>query len=101
VIGEDIITKFVDVKNAENINHLKRCKRRKQMSDYINTLTVILEEPIKDEYCKELINAIEMIKGVKKVKIGNVDNIENHIANDKAIDKYFKAIVKVLQGENK
>jgi maltooligosyltrehalose synthase len=32
VIGEDIITKFVDVKNAENINHLKRCKRRKQMT---------------------------------------------------------------------
>ena len=67
------------------------------MSDYINTLTVILEEPIKDEYCKELINAIEMIKGVKKVELGNVDNIENHIASERAKEKYFRKIMQIFK----
>lgn len=67
------------------------------MSDYINTLTVILEEPIKDEYCKELINAIEMIKGVKKVELGNIDNIENHIAYERLKAKYLNEIFKIFK----
>jgi len=37
------------------------------MTDRINTITVVLEKPIRDDDCEAILNSIRMIKGVLTV----------------------------------
>lgn len=45
------------------------------MTDRVNTLTVILEHPIRDDDVEPLMDAIRSHRGVLDVKLGEVDGM--------------------------
>ncbi len=49
------------------------------MSDRINTITVVLEKPIRDDDCESILTSIQMIKGVLSAK-PNVASPEEYMA---------------------
>lgn len=53
------------------------------MSNRINTVTVILEEEIRDDDCEVILNAIRMIKGVLSVT-PNIANVGEYMAIERA-----------------
>lgn len=53
------------------------------MTDRLNTLTVVLEQPIRDDDAEVIINAIKMVKGVLSVK-GNVADHTEYMAEERA-----------------
>lgn len=53
------------------------------MSDRINTLTIVLDQPYRDDDVEQIVNAIRMIKGVASVT-ANVQNMTDHVAYDNA-----------------
>lgn len=53
------------------------------MSNRVNTITVVLEEGIRDDACESILNAIRMTKGVLKVT-PNVDDPGEYMAIERA-----------------
>lgn len=43
------------------------------MTDRVNTLTVVLEHPVRTDDVEEIIAAIRMVRGVLSVEMGEVD----------------------------
>lgn len=43
------------------------------MTDRINTLTVVLESPIRTDDAQGIVEAIAMVRGVQSVEFGEVD----------------------------
>jgi hypothetical protein len=58
-------------------------KNIKAMTDRFNALTVVLQQDIREDDAKSLIDAIMMIKGVLSVT-GNVVDVETFAANVRA-----------------
>ena len=53
------------------------------MTDRFYTLTVVLEKDTRDDDCEKIINAIQMVKGVLKVK-GNVASPDTWFSEERA-----------------
>ena len=65
------------------------------MTNRANTLTVVLECPVRDDDCEHLINAIKMMKGVLNVEF-NVANIDQYMAEERATRELGEKILAVL-----
>lgn len=50
------------------------------MTDRIRTLTVVLDSDCRDDEIHSLVSAIDMIKGVQKVKIGDPIDLRDYSA---------------------
>ena len=57
------------------------------MTDKYNAVVVVLEENIRSDDAKDLLNAIRMIKGVTSVE-PNIVDINSHIAYSQACTHY-------------
>jgi len=53
------------------------------MTDRFNALVVVLEDDIREDDAKKIIEAIECLRGVLSVK-GNVRDISDHTAQERA-----------------
>ncbi len=69
------------------------------MTDHYHSLTVVLEENIRDDNADALINAIMMLKGVCSVA-GNVADVTSYMAEARAAQEYSKKILSVLYPNN-
>lgn len=65
------------------------------MTDRINTLTVVLEQPIRDDDCQELIAAIKLLRGVLTVE-ANVANPSDYAAQSRALLEIRRKLLAVL-----
>lgn len=63
------------------------------MSDHYVTLTVYLSEPTKDEYTDPIMKAIEMVKGVRAVELGETPvNWDKEKAKDELRQMLFEVL---------
>ena len=65
------------------------------MTDRIHSLTVVLEEDMRDDDCEDLISAINMFQGVLSVK-PHVANISDHMAEERAKRELSRKLWSVL-----
>jgi len=70
------------------------------MTDRINALTVVLEKDMRDDDCEVLINAIRCMRNVQSVT-GHVSDIVDHVAEERALQKWREKIYRVLWPESK
>ena len=66
------------------------------MTDRYNALIVVLDKDIREDDAEATIKAIEQIRGVASVT-GNVSDISDHIAKDKAIQEIKNKIWELLK----
>lgn len=65
------------------------------MSDRANTITVVLERETRVDDCQEIIEAIEMIRGVLSAKV-NVSDLVEHMAQERARNDLGEKLWKIL-----
>jgi len=65
------------------------------MTDKYNSLTVVLENDIRDDDAKSIIKAIRMIKGVLAVK-GNIADHKAYMAEERALRKLRSQLQEIL-----
>lgn len=68
------------------------------MTNRYHSLTVVLEEPVREDDAQFIINTIQMIKGVLSVK-GNVANIDYYAAVSAVRSELAGKLWKVLHEE--
>lgn len=54
------------------------------MTDRVQSLTVMLDDPIRTDDVQAIVDAIAMVKGVAKVELGEVMNPTAYFARQKA-----------------
>ncbi len=69
------------------------------MSDRINTITVVLEKPIRDDDCESILNSIRMIRGVLQAK-PNIASPEEYMAIVRARNDIATKLWDVLYPKN-
>jgi len=68
------------------------------MSDRINTITVVLEEDIRDDDCEPILAAIGMVKGVLKAT-PNVAKPSDYAAEERAKREIRRQLERVIYPE--
>lgn len=69
------------------------------MTDRYNVLTVVLDEPIRDDDCQPIINAIKQIRHVAHVTGKDVDNFDVHAAKAQLQLEWTKKLWALLREE--
>jgi len=69
------------------------------MTDRVRTLTVLLEHDLRDDDARDVINAIELIRGVESAELGDVVNSNTRIARTEARRHLGKQIWALISGE--
>ena len=67
------------------------------MTDRINSVTVVLTEDIREDDCEHVLNAIRMIRGVLSVK-PHVADVEDLVANQRVRSEFRRKLLEVLDG---
>jgi hypothetical protein len=70
------------------------------MTDRYHSLTVVLENDIREDDAEAIMNAIRMIKKVISVS-GNISNVQSHIAEERARFNLGSELWKVIYPERK
>lgn len=68
------------------------------MTDRFNSLTVVLENDVRDDDAKALISAIRQFRGVVSVS-GNVSDLTAHVAQVRANHELTEKLWRVLHPE--
>lgn len=66
------------------------------MTDRINSLTVVLENEMRDDDAEQLISAIKMMRGVLNVSGIVSDHIDNYIAEERVRRELGKKLWEVI-----
>lgn len=69
------------------------------MTDRVQSLTVILDDPIRDDDVEVIVNAIRMIRYVRDVQLGPVVGVEQYIARQSAALSIRGQILDILDKE--
>lgn len=67
------------------------------MSDRVASLTVILDREYRTDDVEAIQKAIEMVKGVQKVVLGPVVDVNTYYAQQKASMEYTTRILRALK----
>jgi len=65
------------------------------MTDRFNSLTVVLENDIRDDDAEAILSAIRQIRGVLSVS-GNVSDVSTHVAQERARHELGERLWEVL-----
>jgi hypothetical protein len=68
------------------------------MTDRYNALTVVLERDIRDDDAEQILAAIRCLRGVLSVT-GNVVDIADHVARERAVSEIGEKLWRVLHEE--
>lgn len=66
------------------------------MSNRVNTITVVLNQEMREDDCESIISAIKMIKGVLRADVNVADNLE-YMAEWRAKTEIVKKLWEVLK----
>lgn len=69
------------------------------MTDRIESLTVVLEEDLRDDDAREIADAIAKLRGVQIVTLGKPVDMNVHVERARLRRSLGAAIVKLMSGE--
>jgi hypothetical protein len=70
------------------------------MTDRIAALTVILDREYRDDDVQHIVDAIQMTKGVMKVELGPVADMNHYMAKEQVVWAIRKKLFEVLDPKN-
>lgn len=66
------------------------------MSDRVNTLTVVLEAPVRTDDVAALVRAIRTMRGVESVEVGEIDGASEFGARMQERHRLMRAVMNVF-----